>query len=131
MLYHIPLFQTDFFEVNYLSLKKAGYDLKNYADRVEFFFLSDEVDNIFRDQRNSSRHKSAEFNNCFMFITNVSKFLRRLSPRRHSSKLLLIFLARFQDIFSKTQITSMEQYVLRFLLFLPFSLQKLSYFVFG
>ena len=65
MLYHIPLFQTDFFKVNYLSLKKAGYDLKNYADRVEFFLLV-EVDNILRDQHNSLHHKKAEFNNCFI-----------------------------------------------------------------
>ena len=38
VLYHTPQFQTDFFKVNYLSLKKAEYDVKNYAVRVEFFF---------------------------------------------------------------------------------------------
>ena len=65
VLYHIPLFQTGFFKVNYLSLKKAGYDLKNYADRVEFF-VSVKVDNIRRDQHNSSRHEKAEFSNCFI-----------------------------------------------------------------
>ena len=69
-----------------------------------------------------------------LFIQNSFKFLTSLPPRRP----IFYFSAQFQDvktgfflqILLKKLITSIEQYVLHILAFLPFSFrQKFSYFV--
>ena len=44
--------------------------------------LKAEVNNILRDLHNSSHHTKVEFNNCLLFIQNISKFLTSLPPRR-------------------------------------------------
>ena len=44
--------------------------------------LKTEVNNILRDLHNSSHHTKVEFNNCLLFIQNISKFLTSLPPRR-------------------------------------------------
>ena len=116
--------------------------MKNYADRRGCYSprLKAQVDNILRDQHNSSHHTKAEFNNCLLFIQNIFKFLISLPAGRLSSKLWPS--AQFQNINTgiflqillKKWIASTERYVLHILAFLPFSFgQKFSYtyFVFG
>ena len=63
--------------------------MKNYADRRGCYSprLKAQVDNILRDQHNSSHHTKAEFNNCLLFIQNIFKFLISLPSGRLSSKL--------------------------------------------
>ena len=94
--------------------------MKNYADRRGCYSprLKAQVDNIVRDQHNSSHHMKAEFNNCLLFIQNTFKFLTSLPAGRLSSKLWP--LAQFQNINTgiflqillKKWIASTERYVL-------------------
>ena len=106
----------------------AEQDVNNYADRVAQFM------------HNSSHHTKAEFNKCFVINSRYFQVLNKLTSSQTFFKTLANFSAQFQDINTsfflqillKKQITSIEQYALRILAFLPFRFsQKSSYFVFG
>ena len=87
------------------------------------------VNNIPRDQHNSSHHTEPNLIIMLLFIQNISKFLTSLPHRRLSSKLWAISRHgfRIKQIFFSGRYSSIEQYVLRILAFrlLSFS-QKLG-----
>ena len=92
------------------------------------------VDNILRDLHNSSHRTTVIINSKYLSVLNM------LTSSQSFFKTMAYFSARFQDInkrfflqilLKKKILKSIEQYVLRILEFLPFSLkQKFSYFVF-
>ena len=47
-------------------LDEAEYDMKNYADLAGCYPPQPSADNAVLDLHNSSYHKKAEFNNCFI-----------------------------------------------------------------
>ena len=91
--------------------------------------LKAEVNNILRDLHNSSHHTKVEFNNCLLFIQNISKFLTSLPPRRLTFSRYKKIL-NLADTLQKVDKIHRAMY-LRILSFLPFSpRQEFSYFVF-
>ena len=107
---------------------------KDVIHRARGWRLKAEVDNILRDLHNSSHLTTVVINSKYLSVLNM------VTPSQTFFKTLAYFSARFQDInirfflqilLKKKILKSIEQYVLRILEFLPFSLkQKFSYFVF-
>ena len=65
--------------INCLLLNEAELEMKNSSDQGGCYPQrpKDEVDNTLRDLQNSSYPTKAEFNNCFIFIENISPFSKK------------------------------------------------------
>ena len=84
------------------------------------------MNNILRDQHNSSHHTEPNLIIVLSLIQNISKFLTSLPHCRLSSKLWAVSRHgfRIKQIFFSGRYSSIEQHVLRILAFRPFSFSQ-------
>ena len=102
---------------------RLGMICRHYANWEE---RTVSVNNILRDQHNSSHRTEPNLIIVLSLIQNISKFLTSLPHCRLSSKLWAISRHgfRIKQIFFSGRYSSIEQHVLRILAFRPFSFSQ-------